>query len=271
MAADICSRMESVSRDLNRQIEMFAAAFEFRRVMTLDKKDRPAAMAALTRWLKTQMGENAPFLKSLEFTPAAFPPFVPPPIRGRKAAMRNKAIIGEATNGIRIDFSGEPGGLGAGSPNDNRKLPLPPFPWGRFDTEIRSGNALVGKVSAQISLQQLLFHVLMRTQPRQGEIPFAIDAGGNPHATNPADLQKILALPLPRAGNKGGAQQQVATTNNWVLVTRLDSQSGLSLMIKNAFRFLKNCRSSFGYRPIETFGRQRLRLRFAFWMLHRLE
>ena len=47
MASDMGSRMESVSRDLNRQIERFAAAFEFRRVMALDKKDRPAAMEAL--------------------------------------------------------------------------------------------------------------------------------------------------------------------------------------------------------------------------------
>jgi sigma-B regulation protein RsbU (phosphoserine phosphatase) len=76
-----------------------------------------------------------------------------------------------------------------------------------------------------------LYHVLMRTQPRQGEIPFAIDADGKLHATNSADLKKIQALPLPRTGNKTGAQQQVATLNDWVFVTRKDSHSGLTFGI----------------------------------------
>ena len=96
---------------------------------------------------------------------------------------------------------------------------------------MRSGNELVGRVSAEISSQRLLYHVLMRTQPRQGEIPFAIDADGKLHATNSADLKKIQALPLPRTGNKTGAQQQVATLNNWVFVTRKDSHSGLTFGI----------------------------------------
>ena len=92
---------------------------------------------------------------------------------------------------------------------------------------MRSGSELVGKFSAEISSRRLLFHVLMRTQPRQGEIPFAVDADGKLYATNPADLKKIEALPFPRTGSKPGAQQQVATLKNWVLVTRKDTRSGL--------------------------------------------
>ena len=42
----------------------------------------------------------------------------------------------------------------------------------------------------------------MRTQPRQGEIPFAMDADGKLYATNPADLKKIEALPFPRTGQQ---------------------------------------------------------------------
>ena len=38
MASDMGSRMESVSRDLNLQIERFAAAAEFRRVMALERE-----------------------------------------------------------------------------------------------------------------------------------------------------------------------------------------------------------------------------------------
>ena len=96
---------------------------------------------------------------------------------------------------------------------------------------MRSGNELVGKVSAEISSQRLLYQVLMRTQPRQGEIPFAMDAKGKLYATNPTDLKKIKTLSLPKPGDKTGAQQQVATSKNWVLVTRKDSRSGLTFGI----------------------------------------
>jgi hypothetical protein len=41
MAADMGSRMESVSRDLNRQLQFFAA-FEFRQIMSLEEKKRPS-------------------------------------------------------------------------------------------------------------------------------------------------------------------------------------------------------------------------------------
>ena len=230
MALDMGGRMESVSRDLNRQIERFAA-FEFRQVMALDGKDRPAAMKALVSRLKTQMGENVSFLKSLEFTPASVPPFPPPPPSGPQETMRSRAIPEDVPNGIVIDLSGEPGGDRAGSPENDRRPPLPPFPRSRLNTEVRSGNQVVGKISATISSQRLLHHVLMRTQPRQGEIPFAIDAEGKLYAANPADLQKIETLPLPKAGNKAGAQQQASISKDWVLVTQKDSQSGLTFGI----------------------------------------
>lgn len=229
MASDMGSRMESVSKDINRQIERFAG-FEFSRVMALDEKDRPAAMKALESRLKTQMGENLSFLKSLQFTPTAFPPFVLPPMPHHKAAANSRAIPGDMPRGFTIDLSGGPGTGPAGPANDQRP-PLPPFPMDRFNTEVRSGNELVGKVSAEISSQRLLYHVLMRTQPKQGEIPFAIDTDGKLHATNPADLKKLQSLPLPQAGNKTGIQQQVATANNWVVMTRKDSHSGLTFGI----------------------------------------
>jgi serine phosphatase RsbU (regulator of sigma subunit) len=230
MAQDMGGRMESVSRDINQQIERFAA-FEFRQVMALDKKDRPAAMKALESRLKTQLGENASFLKSLEFTPAGVPPFPPPPLPGPHETMRSKAIPADVPNGIVIDLSGEPGGHGAGSPENDGGPPRPPFPRSLFNTEIRSGNQVVGKVNATISSQRILRHVLMRTQPRQGEIPFAIDAEGKLYAINPADLQKIETLPLPKTGNKAGDQHQALISKDWVLVTRKDSLSGLTFGI----------------------------------------
>ncbi len=229
MAADMSSRMESVSKDINMQIQRFAA-FEFRRMMFLSEKDRKAAMEALASRLKNQMGDNASFLKSLQFTPAAFPRFAPPPRPGPQAVAKSKPVSGDAPKDIVLNFSGDPGKPPTGGPAFNQWPPMPPFPMNRFNSEVRSGKELVGKVSAEISSQLLLRHVLIRTEPKQGEIPFAIGKDGKLYATNPDDRKKIQAL-APRPGNKSGAQEQVETSKNWVLVTRKDAHSDLTFGI----------------------------------------
>jgi serine phosphatase RsbU (regulator of sigma subunit) len=229
MASDMSSRMESVSRDLNLQLQRFAV-FEFSRMRTLDEKSRSAAMEALAGRLKNQMGENAFLLKSFQFTPAGFPAFPSPP-PGPQAAAHNKAAPASAPQNIIMDLSGEPGKTGAGNPESNRWPPLPPFPLQHFNAEVRSGNELVGKVSAEISSHRLLHHVLMRTEPRQGEIPFAMDKDGKLYATNPNDLKKIQELAPAKPGNKGVAEAHVETLKNWVFVMRKDGQSGLTLGI----------------------------------------
>ena len=227
MAADMSSRMESVSRDLNMQIQRFAT-FEFRQMMVLNEKDRKAAMEALANRLKIQMGDNVSFLKSLRFTPAGFtasPP--PPPPAEPQAASKSNPAPGDMPKSFVFNFSGEPGKSGEGAPDFNR-WPLPqPFPMNQFNAEVRNGKEVVGKVSAEISSQRLLHHVLMRTEPKQGEIPFAMDKDGKLYATNPNDLKKIKALSPVRPGSKSGAQEQIKTSNNWVLVTRKDAQSDL--------------------------------------------
>ncbi len=99
-----------------------------------------------------------------------------------------------------------------------------------FTAEIRREGELVGEVKAQISGRQILRHVLSRTQRKQGEIPFAIDSEGKLYAAEPGDLPKIEALPLPRDG--GQAAPLVGEAGkNWVIVTRKDSLSGMTLGI----------------------------------------
>ena len=179
--------------------------------MAMDDKDKKAAMEALQNRLKAQMGENASFLKSLQFTKAATPLFPPPKPRGRQVTM-NREIPGDMPDDIVINFPGETPMQGTDNPENNKWPPPPPFPMGRSNTEVRKGNELVGKISAEISSQRLLRHVLMRTQPRQGEIPFAIDSKGELYATNPIDMKQIQALAIPRPGNEGGTQQKVTTS-----------------------------------------------------------
>ena len=226
MASDMSSRMESVSRDLNRQIQMFAA-LEFRRIMALDEKERTSEIKALESRLKTQIGDNVSLLQSVQFIPANIPPFAPPPPPGPHKGAKSTAGSGKRDR-IIIDLSGT--GSPPEAPSAEAKPPMPPFFPGRFDSELRNGTQVLGKVSAEVSSHRLLGHVLRRTQPRQGEIPFAVDGEGKLYATNAADLEKIQKLPIPETGNKAGAQQQVSI-KDWVLVTRKDPQSGLSFGI----------------------------------------
>lgn len=229
LASDMGGRMESVSRDIKRQIERIAGP-EFRQFMAMDDKGKKAAMEALQDRLKAQIGENASFLKSLQFTPAATQLFPLPKPRGRQAKMNGK-IPGDIPDDIVIIFPGETPMQGTGNPENNGWLPPPPSSRGRFNTEVRNGNELVGKISAEISSQRLLRHVLMRTQSRQHEIPFAIDSKGELYATNTNDMKQIQALAIPRPGNEGGTQQKVTTTNNWILLTQKDSYSDLTFGI----------------------------------------
>ncbi len=230
MASDMDSRMESVGRDLNLQIQQFAA-FEFRRIMALDEKDQEAALEALAGRLKILMGENASLLKSMQFTPAAFAPFPPFPPSAPHAVASSGAVQGNAPRDFFIDLSGKAEDLPADGFENDKLPPFFPFAEGRLNTEIRSGDELIGKISVDIRPWRLLHYVLMRTQPRQGEIPFAVDAEGKFYATNPSDLKKIQSLAIPPPGNESAALQQVAKSNNWIFVTRKDSRSDLAFGI----------------------------------------
>lgn len=230
MAADMGIRMESVSRDISRQLEWISSGIEFRRIMALNAKDREAALQAFRDKMKKAMGENAALVRSMQFTPAAMPPFPPPGTPPLEAALGRSAVPEDAPQRIMLDFGGAPGSVPGQAAGANPPPPSP-FPLGPFNVEVRSGKDLVGKVSADISSRALLHQVLRRTQPRQGEIPFAMDEKGKPYAINPGDLKKIQTLPLPPPGNKAGAHQKVTAAGNWVLVTRKDPLSGMAFGI----------------------------------------
>ena len=101
----------------------------------------------------------------------------------------------------------------------------------RFGTEVRSGGELVGQLRADVSPQRVLRHVLSKTQRNEGEIPFAVDSEGKIHTSDPADMPKIEALPLPQSIKKGEDQHTVDSSKNWVIVTRKDQRSGVTFGI----------------------------------------
>jgi len=74
---------------------------------------------------------------------------------------------------------------------------------------------LVGSVSAQLNLPRTFALVLGSAQPSQGEIPFAIDADGALHASNPEHERLLASLDVTSMRHSGVRQQ-----GDWVVVTR---------------------------------------------------
>jgi serine phosphatase RsbU (regulator of sigma subunit) len=104
----------------------------------------------------------------------------------------------------------------------------PNFLGRQFNTRIVENGQLVGTIQARVSSQQILRNVLVRTERKQGEIPFAIDADGNLHTPDPADVIKIETLPLPYPKNREtDAQSKKYEAQNWVIATRKDEPSGV--------------------------------------------
>jgi serine phosphatase RsbU (regulator of sigma subunit) len=77
------------------------------------------------------------------------------------------------------------------------------------------GGELVGSVNAQLNLSRTLGTVLGSTQTSQGEIPFAIDADGVVHTTNPDHARQLESLKV--ASLRGSGTRE---SDDWVIVSR---------------------------------------------------
>lgn len=95
-----------------------------------------------------------------------------------------------------------------------------------FGFPLRRHGRKVGTVRANLGTDRLLKDVLGSGGHRPGEIPFAIDAAGNVHAAD-SDLPQLRGLSLlPAAAGPAAARQ---TLPDWIVVTRRDPESGLTM------------------------------------------
>ena len=101
-----------------------------------------------------------------------------------------------------------------------------------FGSEVRREGEVIGSFRAQVSPEKVLERVLRRTRRQQNEIPFALDAEGRVHTMDPADAQVLQGLPLANTANGSGKfAGQTPDMNDWIVVARKDSESGLSFGI----------------------------------------
>jgi serine phosphatase RsbU (regulator of sigma subunit) len=98
-----------------------------------------------------------------------------------------------------------------------------------LDFTVEYGGERFGTLRARVRGEELLEEILANTRRDRGEIPFAVDAGGSVHAPDPADREQIEALGA--ADLLGGGEGSVRTDEDWIVVTRHDAESGLTLGI----------------------------------------
>jgi serine phosphatase RsbU (regulator of sigma subunit) len=200
-----------------------------------------SAPAAGTGEIKTQMEQGRLMLR-LDMPPAPAPPPPPEPHTeaervaaeraNQKQALELAQKLFNQADVIRraAEIQAGTNVMQATKALESRRQPE--FSLGRrFGTEVRSGGELVGQLRAEVSTQRVLRHVLSKTQRNEGEIPFAVDSEGKIHTADPADMPKIEALPLPQSIKKGGDQQTVDASKNWVIVTRKDEHSRVTFGI----------------------------------------
>jgi serine phosphatase RsbU (regulator of sigma subunit) len=114
-----------------------------------------------------------------------------------------------------------------------------------FGSEVRREGEVIGTFRAQVSPEKVLERVFRRTRRQQNEIPFAVDTEGRVHTIDLADAQLLQDLPLAKTANGSGKfAGQTPDMNDWIVVSRKDSESGLSFgiarPIKQSMQELRN-------------------------------
>jgi serine phosphatase RsbU (regulator of sigma subunit) len=104
----------------------------------------------------------------------------------------------------------------------------------RVEVPIRERGEVVGRFRARISAGEVLYRVLSRTRRDQGEIPFAIDQGGNLITVRDEDREELEALPIDDVADL--EVMQAGALSNWVVITRKEPTSGLTFGIARPIR-----------------------------------
>lgn len=96
------------------------------------------------------------------------------------------------------------------------------------DFTVRRQGEAVGTMKARLRSEAILRSVLSPALRRPDEIPFALDADGRLHATEPGEEARLKELNLAPASSP---QPETQARKDWVVVSRKDPESGLTLGI----------------------------------------
>ena len=104
-----------------------------------------------------------------------------------------------------------------------------------FETAVRSGDRVLGRVEADISISKFLRSVLIRGRRARGEIPFAVDPASpeaEPYTVNDEDRAVLLGLTNGDAREfcttfAPDGEERYIEWGDWIAVTRQDPSSSI--------------------------------------------
>ena len=243
MNQEMNGRMATIRAELGRSVER-VGAMPF--AATLDRQAAAELERELPEVLRA-MGESAPLVDSLEFTPAVPPAAAPPAPPVPPVILDVQKITEEAT---RIAAQAAAGGIPDAAELERKMEALDARHReleARLEKQRRETRLVIGKeieapvkergrvigwVRVHVRPEEVLSRVLGRTRRERGEIPFAVDAEGRLHAASEEDLEKIKALPIQRSLVDSNRQ----ILDGWMVVTSKDAESGLTLGVARPIR-----------------------------------
>ncbi|MEW6366454.1 MAG: SpoIIE family protein phosphatase [Acidobacteriota bacterium] len=99
-----------------------------------------------------------------------------------------------------------------------------------FSCTLKAGEA-VATLRANVRTGEILRSVLSATESRHDDIVFAVDPDGQIYTAKPEDADAIRAHALVPASTPAGGGQTQRRSEDWVMVSRKDEASGLTLGI----------------------------------------
>jgi serine phosphatase RsbU (regulator of sigma subunit) len=239
LADDMRQRMETVTADLGERMARLGE--------TPVPEEEPSGqglaatdLERIEREVEKAVGDAARLIESLEILPGPPEPPEPPgtggeppappgvPAHVREEIARAQRQAREAVEAARRDRERSRTAQAAGRAARGRVVMGP-----RFVFPLRRHGRQVGTVRPSLETDRLMSDVLGPAGHRPGEIPFAIDAAGRVHAAE-RDLPALQGLSLAPASR--GASEARRTLPDWVVVTRRDPGSGLTMGVARPIR-----------------------------------
>ena len=242
LAEEMAVQLEEVRGDIDARLETLTA-LPVRSLMAGESSDLELADIYLD--LMTQMGEAAPLVDWLEFSPAPSDGGAAPdgdsfffyPSRALERSLRKLESLREnleesglsaeyfermVSEVIREQSVGQrPEEEAMAARGQEMKALL-----GReFMSQVRQGDRVVGELKAMVPPAAILREVLSRAPRDQGKVPFARDAEGGLYVDQPRDRETLAEI-----GLTGGleATAVASTSPDWIAIETADPDSGLT-------------------------------------------
>ncbi len=239
LAGEMAEQLDAVRGDIDTRLESLTA-LPVRSLVAGESSDLEFADLYLD--LMTQMGEAAPLVDWLEFSPATAEggeqqeSFFFYPSRALERSLRKLESLREnlEASGLTAEFfertvsevirehsvAQQPGEEAMAARGQELKKLL-----GReFMSAVRQGDRVVGQLKAMVPPTAILREVLSRAPRDQGKVPFARDAEGGLYVDEPRDREMLREIGL--ATGFTGTPEDL-NSPDWIVVETADPDSGL--------------------------------------------